>query len=115
METIMRTLLATLALLLAIYPAAADDYGERLCTKFMAGAPCSCVGPLLEEEYDEEELEPLLLFMKSFMEGLKGDEAAAQKVIDQLAAKYGQAKIEGWMKRYSSLEGEMEKTCKWKW
>ena len=48
---------ATLALLLATSPAAADDYGERLCKKYMPpGTPCTCVGPILDEEFDEEEL-----------------------------------------------------------
>ena len=44
----------------------------RSCApKYIAGsAPCTCVGPVLEEEYDEEELDPLLLVMKTFMEGL---------------------------------------------
>ena len=78
------------------------------------GTPCECVGEILEEEFDEEELEPLLQFLRAFMAGLKGDEAAAQKTIDAIAAKHGQKTIEDWLKRFESLSEETEKTCKFK-
>ena len=59
---------ATLAVLLAASPAAADDYGEKLCKQYMPpGTPCACVGPILDEEFDEEELEPLMQFLRAFM------------------------------------------------
>jgi len=97
-----------------------DSYGERLCTKYIGmGAPCDCVGPLLAEEYDEDELEPLLLVMKTFMEGLTANSAAsqqaAQKVIDRIEAEHGKSTVEDWMKRYDGVEKELEATCKWKW
>jgi hypothetical protein len=100
--------------------AAADDYGEALCKKHVGGsAPCGCIGPVLEEEYDEEELGPMLLFMKTFMEGLASNsresEQKAQKVIDQIEAEHGKETIEDWMKRYDGVEKELESSCKWKW
>ena len=102
------------ALLLAASPAAAD-YGEDLCKQYMPpGTPCDCVGDILDEEFDEEELEPLLQFLRAFMAGLKGDEAAAQKTIDSIAAKHGKATIEEWLKRFEGLSAETEKTCKFK-
>ncbi len=75
----MRALTAVaLALLLATSAAAQqddDEYGEKLCQKYMPpGTPCECVGEILEEEFDEEELEPLLQFLRAFMTGLKGDD-----------------------------------------
>lgn len=102
------------ALVLATAPAAAD-YGEDLCNKFMPpGTPCQCVGDILDEEFEEEELEPLLRFLRAFMSGLSGDEAAAQKTIDAIAEKHGKAKIEEWLKRFEALSPETEKTCKFK-
>src|SRR5262245_28047730 len=103
---------AILALLLVQSPAAADDYGERLCTKYMPpGTPCACVAPILEEEFDEEELDPLMQFLRSFMAGLKGDDAAAQKTIDRIAAKYGKETIMKWLERFEALSPETAKTC----
>lgn len=114
----MRLLIGTiLALLLATSAAMAqdDDYGEKLCTKYLPpGTPCDCVGPILEEEFDEEELEPLLQFLRAFMSGLKGDEKAAQKTIDRLAAEHGQATIEDWLKRFEALSPETDKSCNFK-
>jgi hypothetical protein len=102
------------ALLLATAPAAAD-YGEDLCNKYMPpGTPCPCVGGILDDEFDEDELQPLLQFLRSFMDGLKGDEAAAQKTIDAIAEKHGKAKIEQWLKRFEGLSPAMEKSCKFK-
>ena len=116
----MRTVIgATLALLLLISPAAAaaadDDYGEKLCKQYMPpGTPCTCVGPILDEEFDEDELEPLLQFLRAFMAGLSGDEAAAQKVIDGIAAKHGKPAIEDWLKRFEALSPATSKTCNFK-
>lgn len=59
------------------------------------GTPCACVGPILAEEFEEEELEPLLKFLRALMEGLGGDSATHQKTIDQIAAEHGKATIEG--------------------
>jgi hypothetical protein len=75
----MRTLIvASIALVVAAVSPAKADYGEDLCNKYMApGTPCTCVAPILEEEFDEEELAPLLEFVRAFMKGLGGDEAAA--------------------------------------
>ena len=99
--------------------AAADDYGEMLCKKCWGSAPCDCIGPVWEEEYDEEELDPMQLFMKTFMEGLASNsregEQKAQKVIDQIEAKHGKETVEDWMKRYDGVEKELESSCKWKW
>ena len=82
-------------------------------------APCACAGPVLEEEYDEEELAPLLLVMKTFMEGLAAkapeDQQKAQNVIDGIEAEHGKSTVEDWMKRYDGVEKELESTCKWKW
>ncbi|HZO48377.1 MAG TPA: hypothetical protein VFB68_21005 [Xanthobacteraceae bacterium] len=113
----MRAILVAAALtgLLAATPAAADDYGEKLCKQYMPpGTPCTCVAPILEEEFDEEELEPLMQFLRSFMDGLKGDEATAQKTIDAIAAKHGKNKIEDWLKRFEGLSPETSKTCNFK-
>jgi hypothetical protein len=112
--------LAMLSILATTSPAAAGDYGETLCKKYIAGsAPCACVGPVLEEEYDEEELDPLLLLMKTFQEGLAANnpdaEQRAQKVIDGLQAKHGKQSLEDLMKRYDGVEKELESSCKWKW
>jgi hypothetical protein len=112
--------LAMLSILAMTSPAAAGDYGEALCKKYIAGtAPCACVGPVLEEEYDEEELDPLLLLMKTFQEGLAANnpdaEQRAQKVIDGLQAKHGKERLEDLMGRYNGVEKELESTCKWKW
>ena len=50
---------AALAVLLAATPAAADDYGEKLCKQYMPpGTPCACVAPILEKEFDEDESSP---------------------------------------------------------
>ena len=78
------------------------------------GTPCTCVGPILDEEFDEEELTPLLQFLRAFMTGLKGDEATAQKTIDGIAAKYGKKTIEDWLKRFEGLSPETAKTCNFK-
>ena len=110
----MRTIIgAILALILATsLAAAAHDYGEPLCKKYMpAGTPCTCVGPILDEEFDEEELTPLLQFLRAFMTGLKGDEATAQKTIDGIAAKHGKKTVEDWLKRFEGLSPETAKTC----
>jgi hypothetical protein len=89
--------------------AAADDYGETLCKKYVGStAPCGCIGPVWEEEHDEEELDPLLIFMKTFMEGLASNsregKQKAQKVIDQIEAEHGKETVEDWMKRYDGVE-----------
>jgi hypothetical protein len=112
----MRILLgAFLAALPALSPAAADDYGERLCAKYMPpGTPCACVAPILEEEFDEEELDPLMQFLRSFMAGLKGDDATAQQTIDRIAAEYGKETIMDWLKRFEGLSPETAKTCNFK-
>ena len=114
----MRILIASiLALFLATSVATAqdDDYGEKLCAKYMPpGTPCDCVGPIFEEEFDEEELEPLLHFLQAFMTGLKGDEKASQQTIDRIAAEHGKETIEDWLKRFEALSAETEKTCKFK-
>ena len=105
---------AILALVLAASPAAAD-YGADLCKKYMPpGTPCTCVGEILEEEFDEEELEPLLQFLRAFMKGLSGDEKTAQRTIDRLAAEHGQKTIEDWLKRFEDLSPETAKTCNFK-
>jgi hypothetical protein len=118
MEIDMRATIGLILALLLAAPAAAqddDEYGEKLCAKYMPpGTPCECVGEILEEEFDEEELEPLLQFLRAFMTGLKGDEATAQKTIDGIAAKHGKAKIEDWLKRFEALSPETEETCKFK-
>jgi len=103
-------------LLLAATPRpAAADYGEDLCKKYLPpGTPCECVGDILDDEFDEEELAPLLQFLRAFMDGLKGDEAAAQKTIDTIAAKHGKSTIEDWLKRFEALSAQTEKTCKFK-
>jgi hypothetical protein len=49
------------ALLIATSPAAAadDDYGEALCKKYMPpGTPCTCVGPILDEDSTRRSLSP---------------------------------------------------------
>jgi hypothetical protein len=108
-------LVAALAGLLAASPAAADDYGERLCRQYMPpGTPCPCVAPILAEEFDEDELEPLMQFLRSFMDGLKGDEAAAQKTIDRIAAEHGKKTVEDWLARFEGLSPETAKTCNFK-
>ena len=113
----MRTVIgAILALILATsLAAAADDYGEPLCKKYMPpGTPCPCVGPIFEEEFDEDELEPLLQFLRAFMTGLKGNEATAQKTIDRLTATHGKDTIQDWLKRFEGLSPETAKTCNFK-
>ena len=106
---------AILALLITLSPAAADDYGERLCKQYMPpGTPCPCVGPIFEEEFDEEELEPLLPFLRAFMKDLKSDEAAAQKTIDRIAAEHGKETLMDWLKRFEGLSPETGKTCNFK-
>ena len=71
-------------------------------------------GDILDEEFEQEELEPLLQFLRAFMDGLKGDDATAQKTIDTIAAKHGKKTIEDWLKRFEALSPETEKTCKFK-
>jgi hypothetical protein len=108
---------AILAVLLSAgaVPAQDDDYGEKLCAKYMPpGTPCECVGEIFEEEFEEDELEPLLQFLRAFMKGLSGDEAAAQKTINAIAAKHSKKTIEDWLKRFEALSPETEKTCKFK-
>jgi hypothetical protein len=56
----------------------------------------------------------LLRFLRAFMTGLKGDEAAAQKTIDGIAAKHGKKTIEDWLKRFEALSPETAKTCNFK-
>ena len=112
----MRTLIAaSFVLLLAALSPAKADYGEDLCKKYMPpGTPCTCVAPILEEEFDEEELEPLMQFLRAFMSGLKGDDAAAQKTIDRIAAKHGKETLMEWLKRFEGLSPETAKTCNFK-
>src|SRR5918995_70177 len=98
---------AALAVVLAATPAVADDYGEKLCKQYMPpGTPCACVAPILEEEFDKEELDPLMQFLRAFMTGLKGDEAASQKTIDRIAAKHGKETLMDWLKRFEGLSPE---------
>jgi hypothetical protein len=113
-------LLSIVALALPREAAADDAYGAPLCKKYMGdSAPCACVGPVLEEEYDEEELAPLLLLMKTFMDGLAAkspdDEQKAQKVIEKIESDHGKSTVEDWMKRYDGIEKGIESSCKWKW
>jgi len=104
-----------LAALLFAAPPAAADYGEDLCNKHLPpGIPCTCVGDILDNEFEEEELDPLLQFLRAFTSGLSGDEAAAQKTIDRLTAQHTQAKIEGWLKRFEAQSPELEKSCMFK-
>jgi hypothetical protein len=111
---ILIALAASVVLLLAMSPAMAD-YGEDLCKKYMPpGTPCTCVAPILEEEFDEEELAPLLEFVRAFMKGLGGDEAAAQKTIDRIAAEHGKETLMDWLKRFEDLSPETAKTCNFK-
>jgi hypothetical protein len=112
----MRPLLGLMlaALLFTATPAAAD-YGTDLCNKYLPpGTPCTCVGDILDDEFDEEELDPLLQFVRAFTSGLGGDEAAAQKTIDRLTAQHTQAMIEGWLKRFEALSPQTEKACMFK-
>jgi len=78
------------------------------------GTPCTCVAAILEEEFDEEELEPLMQFLRAFMTGLKGDDATAQKTIDRIAANHGKATIMDRLKRFEGLSPETAKTCNFK-
>ena len=113
----MRILIAaTLALLLALSPAAADDYGERLCKQYMPpGTPCPCVAPILEEEFDEEELEPLMQFLRSFMTGLEGRRSGRPEDHrpDRRQARQERPSMD-WLKRFEGLSPETAKTCKFK-
>jgi hypothetical protein len=114
----MRTFVATLLALLLLAPGASqaqDGYGQQLCTAHMPpGTPCACVGPILQGEFSEEELAPLLQFLRAFMEGLGGDTAAHQKTIDQIAAEHGKANIEAWLKRFEALSPQTAETCMFK-
>jgi hypothetical protein len=104
--------------IVAITPAAAaDGYGARLCDRYIAGgAPCACVGPILEKAYSEDELDPALAFMKAFRDGISSpDQAAAQRVLDEMEAKQGRSTIEDWMKRYDGPDKEMAASCNWTW
>jgi hypothetical protein len=53
-------------------------------------------------------------FLRSFMDGLKGDEAAAQKTIDRIAAEHGKKTTEDWLARFEGLSPETAKTCNFK-
>ena len=109
------TLLLAASPLFVASPASAQDEAIALCNKYLPkGTPCDCVGPILDEEYEDDELEPLLQFLNAFMSGLGGDEKAAQQTIDRLAAKHGKNTIEDWLKRFEALSPETEKTCKFK-
>jgi hypothetical protein len=102
-----------LALILSV-PAAADDYGAKLCRKHLSSVPgmnCTCVGPLVEEEYDEDEAETVLggiAVMTTVSE--KDDMAAIERKFKAYQDEHGgAAKVDALMQRLDKIQ--LEKKC----
>jgi hypothetical protein len=103
--------LAVLALLVPSGPAAAG-YGEDLCTKFISGAPvdCTCAGPVIEQEYTEEEAEVVLevLGIMASADPKKDDMASLEAKFRPIEQRVGKAKLDELGKRYEKIGVEQK-------
>jgi hypothetical protein len=95
-------------------PAFAADYGSSLCKKHLSSVPgmnCTCVGPLVEEEYDEDEADTVLggiALMTTVSE--KDDMAAIERRFKAYQEAHGgAAEVDGLMKRLDKIQ--LEKKC----
>jgi hypothetical protein len=105
-----------LALCLAAPAAVADD-ATALCKKHLgsvAGIDCACVGPLVDEEYDDDEADTVLggiAVMTSVTD--KDDMAAIERKFKAYQdAHGGAAAVDALMKRLDKIQ--LEKKCPFK-
>ena len=101
--------LAALLLLLLLLPCspALADYGKKLCEKFISAAPvdCTCAGPLIEDEYEEEEADIVLsvLGIMAALDPKKDDMASIEAKFKAIEDKHGKAKLDELGKRYEKI------------
>jgi hypothetical protein len=107
----MRFAIFALLMLLAALPArAADDdqYGEKICKQYGAKIPmdCVCAGPLLEEEFDEDELVMLIQFLN-----MANDPDAKFEDLMELEKKFGKETMQDLGNRFEKLAAGDLKAC----
>jgi hypothetical protein len=109
-----RIVLALAALALLAVPAAPAfaDYGGKLCTKFISSAPvdCGCAGPLIEDEFNEDEAE-IVLQVLGIMASVKptDDMATIERRFKAIEDEHGKAKLDELGKRYEKVG--LEQKC----
>ena len=86
-----------------------DEYGEKVCNKYAAGLPftCSCAGPILEEEFDEDELEIVLEFLS-----IANNPNAQIKDLEAFEAKHGKEKLDPIGKRFETVGSQLQACTK---
>ena len=98
--------LAAALLLLPASPALAG-YGQDLCQKFISQAPvdCNCAGPIIEDEYSEEEADVVLsvLGIMASLDPKKDDMASIETRFKAIEEKHGKAKLDELGKRYEKI------------
>jgi hypothetical protein len=86
-----------------------DEYGEKVCNKYSANLPytCSCAGPILEEEFEEEELEIVFEFL-----ALVSNPNSQPKDLEAFEAKHGKAKLDPIGKRFETVGSQLQACMK---
>jgi hypothetical protein len=85
-----------------------DEYGEKICKQYGAKIPidCACAGPVLEEEFDEDELVMLIQFLNT-----ANDPNAKFEDLMELEKKFGKETLEDLGKRFEQLAAGDLKAC----
>ena len=110
----MRIIFGLVLALILSAPAAAADYGAKLCRKHLSSVPgmnCACVAPLIEDEYDEDEADTVLGGIALMTQVTDKDDIAS---IEQRFKVYqdergGAAAVDELMKRLEKVQ--LEKKC----
>jgi hypothetical protein len=101
---------AALALLVALPARAADAdaYGEKVCRQNGPKIPidCACAGPLLEEEFDQDELVMLIAFLNN-----ANDPNASFDDLMAMEKKIGEKKLNDLGQRFDKLAAGDLKVC----
>ena len=100
-----------LLLLLPAAPAFAG-YGTDLCEKHISSAPvdCTCSGPIIEQEFSEEEAEVVMsvLGIMASLDPKKDDMASIDAKFKPIEEKVGKEKLDELGKRYEKIAIEQK-------
>ena len=98
----------TLLVGLAAPRAFAHDYGEKICRQYGAKIPmdCACAGPLLADEYDEDEVMVVIQFLNN-----AADPNAKFEELFELEKKFGKERLQKLGDRFDKLAAGDLKAC----
>jgi hypothetical protein len=104
--------LALALLLWPVAPAAAADYGQKLCTEHLSTVPidCACAGPMIEAEFDEGDAKVVLQVLGIMASG--DDMPTMERKFKALEDEHGKPKLDELGKRYEKIGLEPKCTKK---